>query len=134
MKNFEIEIKKTLNISDSDIDSLMVTALEGGINYWCGSATIKRNEDGTMFGLTPEYEKEVTYASDVISKGGTLVMVDVEEPEEVWELNLEKFLEGLAMAMEWAKIIDVAEFMDSHDAEYADVLIQNALFKTIVFG
>ena len=128
----KLTVKLSLEISDSEIDDLMVTALEGGINYWCGSATIKRNADGSIEGVDPE--SEVKYASDVISQGGTLILEDVEEPEEKWELNKEKFLEGLASAIEWAEVGSVESFIDGHDADWIDVLIQNALFKTIVFG
>jgi hypothetical protein len=134
MKTFEI--KKTLSITDSDIDGLMVTALEGGINYWCGSATIVRDKEGLIAGINGA--EGVIYASDVISKGGSLIMTDVEAEEgddtDPWELTQEKFLKGLAKAMDWAEVGTVDAFIDGHDAEWADVLIQYALFDEIVFG
>lgn len=129
MNKFEVKTKH--EISDEDIDGLMVTALEGGINYWCRSATIKRDEDGTMSGVTAE---GVIYASDVISKGGTLILTDVEEPDEKWELTLPLFLQGLTKAMEWGEFGSVSDLMDGHDAETVDVLIQYAVFNDIVFG
>ena len=46
-----------VRVSNEDIDDIMVSALEGGINYWCRKAEVKG-----------EYLRE--YASDQISSGG----------------------------------------------------------------
>jgi len=117
---------KKLEISNQDIDDLMVAALEGGINYWCERVKIievneKLHGNGEII------------ASDVISRGGKLKLFDAESEEE-WELDREKFIKGLEKTMEWGDFYSVQHLMDSHDAETADVLIQYALFDEITFG
>ena len=121
--------------TNENISDLMVAALEGGINYWAGSAEMKKdNVGGGYEGVSLEDEESLEYASDIIGIGGTLIITDAEDPTEKWELNKEKFLKGLEKTIEWGGFADAEELMDSHDAETADVLIQYALFDEIVFG
>ena len=116
----------TKEISNQDIDDLMVTALEGGINYWCGKATITKLPAGVKDG-------EEVIASDMISRDGVLTLFDAESADK-WELTREKFIKGLVKTIEWGDFGNVQNLMDGHDAETADVLIQYALFDEIVFG
>ena len=108
-----------LNITDQDIDDIMCTALEGGITYWCMKAEV----------IEDEYYGD--YASDQISKGGSLRLYG-EEDDEIFELTKEKFLNGLE---QWAKEhrttrIDPAMI----DADHADCIVQYALFGELVYG
>lgn len=126
MKKFEIEISTRLTVTEKDIDDIMVTALEGGINGWCNDAEV-----------VGEYLGE--FASDQISRGGMLKLYDAEE-DEVYELTLEKILHGIekAYAERWfaeygwcdGKVLDVSQI----DAEVADVIVQLAIFDDVVFG
>lgn len=123
---YEFEIKKTLKVTDEDIDDIMCTALEGGINYWCRKAKV-----------IGDYLGE--YASEQISKGGTLKLYDAES-DDTWELTKEKLLNGIKKAYEESYFADY-EWCDGHtidtcqvDAEVADVIVQFALFDEIVFG
>lgn len=112
-------------VSDEDIDDIMSAALDGGITYWCGKAEV-----------VGEYLGE--YASEQISRGGTLKLYDIEEPKTVYELTLDKFLNGLrlwlenerAFALTEAGRLDVGQI----DAAAADSIIQYALFCDIVYG
>jgi hypothetical protein len=125
---------KDLKITDEQISDLMVTALEGGINYWCGKTEMKKDVLGIGFdGVTLADDEEVVYGSDLIAKGGTLILHDAESSDK-WELNKEKFMVGLEKVMEWGEFESIEELMDEHDAETADVLIQFAIFNEIVFG
>jgi len=117
--DFEVEI------NPEDINDLMVTALEGGINYWCNEATIKDIPKGM--------EENIIYASDAIGYGGTLILFDYESDEK-HELNQEKFLRGVKMAMEHFDYGSFEDLFDNHDAETADCIVQFALFGEIVFG
>ena len=117
-----IKINKNHEISEQDLDYLMVAALEGGINYWCGECRIVKNPTG------------FEYASEVVAYGGTLEMIDVEEPDEKWTLTRTKLLKGVERGMEHYEYNSVQELMDSHDADTADVIVQYALFDEIVFG
>ena len=119
----EIEITKKFEISNEDITNLMVCALEGGINYWCGKAEV-----------TVQPIEDWNYASDVIALTNGVITLHDAESDDKWELTKEKFLKGLVKTMEWGDYKDVEELMDAHDAEVADVLIQYAIFDEIVFG
>ena len=111
-------------VSDEDIDDIMSAALDGGITYWC-----KRAE------VVGEYLSE--YASEQISRGGTLRLYDIEDGT-VSELTLDKFLNGLRL---WIENERTFEFTDAGrldvgqiDALAADVIIQYALFNDVIFG
>ena len=124
--NFEVEVHNTINVTAEDIDDIMCGALEGGITYWCGKAKIVGEPLGD-------------YASEQISRGGTLLLFDIES-DEVYELNREKLLNGIGKAYENGMFSDY-EWCNGHeldccnvDAEVADCIVQYALFGDIVYG
>ncbi len=121
-----LEITRKIKITDEDIDDIMVSALEGGICYWCRKAEV----------VEDEYYGE--YASDQISRNGSLRLYD-SEGDEVYVLTLDKFMRGLQLAFEqgyyhsyWldGDMLDTCQ-IDSIDA---DVIVQLALFGEVVFG
>lgn len=126
MENYNVEINKKYTVTPQDIDDIMVTALDGGINYWCRKAEV-----------VGEYLGE--YASDQISRGGSLILYDAESSDH-WELNLEKLLNGIQKAIEDNWFSDYDWYVDGEldccqiDAEVADTIVQLALFDDIVFG
>lgn len=115
-------------VTQEDIDDIMVSALEGGINYWCGKAEV----DGKYLG---------EYASEQISRGGTLILHDSEEDRKEL-LTKEKLLQGIRMYAEHPTSGDIFEIIDhelhvdcgSVDAEAADAIIQYAIFSEIFYG
>ena len=122
-KKFTVRAQIEVNLSQQDIDDIMVTALEGGINYWCRKAKV-----------VGEYLGEC--ASEQISRGGTLVLYDAESSDK-WELTLEKFLNGVKMYFEQGchvQVEDNAIDAGDIDAGDADCIIQFALFGKEVFG
>lgn len=78
----ELNINYKVEFDNECIDDIMATALEGGITYWCDDAEV-----------VGDYLGE--YASEQISRGGTLKLHDSEE-DKTYELTLDKFLVGLA--------------------------------------
>lgn len=124
MKKHSIEITAKIELSDEDVNDLMVCALEGGINYWCGLATAKLVPDGV------EYD----YLSELISKGGVIELTDAEDESEKWDLNLSKFMNGVKEVCRIRGFYSGQDLIDNHDAEVADMIIQFALFEEIVFG
>lgn len=126
MENYNIEVNKKYTVTPQDIDDIMVTALEGGINYWCRKAEV-----------VGEYLGE--YASDQISRGGSLILYDAESSDH-WELNLEKLLNGIQKAIEDNWFDDYGWYDNGVlytteiDGEVADVIVQLALFDDVVFG
>lgn len=123
-KKFPVHIEMDVTISQQDIDNLMCTALEGGINYWCREAKVV----GEFLG---------EYGSEQISRGGSLLLRDA-ETDERWELTLEKFLKGIELyikengrvMIEDFKLMDYGEL----DAGDADCIVQYALFGKLVYG
>ena len=123
---FFVNITKSVKVTAEDIDDIMCSALEGGINYWCCKAEVV----GDYLGEYPSVQ---------ISRGGTLKLHDAEE-DEVYELTLEKFLNGIELAIQhnyfaeygWCNgnELDTCQV----DAEVADCIIQLALFDDVIFG
>lgn len=126
-KKFSVEIKYTVELTVEDIDDIMVSALEGGINYWAQEAEVLK-------------EKRVAdWGHEQIARGGCLILHDIEDYEEKWELNLEKFLTGFKLWLEsggdkYGAVEDGKVDCCEIDAACADEIIQYALFGEIVFA
>lgn len=124
---FTVKAEVEAKLTAQDIDDIMVSALEGGITYWCCNAEV----------VGGEYLGE--YASDQISRGGSLMLYDAESNDK-WELTLEKFLNGVKLwlqngddryhALQKDGTLDTCEV----DGEMADLIVQYALFQEVVFG
>ena len=130
-KKFEVFAQIRAALTQQDIDDIMVSALEGGINYWCKRVVVQGDYLGE-------------YASEQISRGGRLA-VWLEEPFEddksCYILDLDKFLVGFKMWLENAHAnCDVIDNVDGSvdcgqiDATCADEIVQHALFGDLVFG
>lgn len=126
MENYTVEINKKYTVTPQDVDDIMVAALEGGIGYWCRKATV-----------VGEYLGE--YASEQISRGGSLILYDAESNDH-WELDLEKLLNGIQKTIEDGWFDDCDWYIDGEldccqiDGEIADTIVQFALFDDIIFG
>lgn len=126
MKNYFVTVDRKIKVTQQDIDDIMVTALEGGINYWCDRVKV-----------IGEYLGE--YASEQIARDGLLLLYDAESNEE-YQLSLGKFLNGLQKAIEdhWFEDYEWYEGDEldpcNIDADVADVIIQLALFDDVIFG
>ena len=123
---YHLSIERTIKLSDQDIDDIMAGALEGGINYWCCKAEV----------IEDEYLGE--YASEQISRGGSLRLYDSEE-DETYDLTLEKLITGFVAACkagygyDWFDnkgCVDTCNI----DADAADTIVQFALFGELVYG
>lgn len=130
-KKFEICTKITVYLTQQDIDDIMVSAFEGGINYWCRRVVVQ----GDYLGK---------YASEQISRGGKLA-IWLDEPFEddktCYVLDRDKFLAGFKLWIESdGDSYDAIEHSDGSvdcgqiDAVCADEIIQYALFGEVVFG
>ncbi len=123
---YHLSIERTIKLSDQDIDDIMASALEGGINYWCCKAEV----------IEDKYLGE--YASEQISRRGSLRLYD-SESNEVYELTLDRFITGFVAACkagygyDW---FDHKGCVDAYniDADAADTIVQFALFGELVYG
>lgn len=125
-KKYEVQAEIRVELTQQDIDDIMVAALDGGINYWCDEAAV---EGGEYLGK---------YASDQISRGGTLLLHDTDE-DAYRKLDLEKFLKGFKLWLENGG--DQYGAVQGHevdccniDAGCADEIVQYALFGEVVYG
>lgn len=77
------------------------------------------------------------YASDQISRGGTLKLYDLES-KDTWELTFDKFMTGLRLWLENERPFTIMNGVrldiGNIDAVAADSIVQYALFNDIVFG
>ena len=122
---YTLTVKKTITITNQDIDDIMCTALEGGINYWCNKVKV-------VGGYLGEY------ASEQISRGGVLVVCPIDQAP--CDLTKEKLLKGIQRAIdedvytnyEWYNTngIDTCNI----DADVADFIVQLALFGKVIYG
>lgn len=122
-KKYTVRPEIEVNLSQQDIDDIMVAALEYGIYYWCRKAEVVGKRLGK-------------YASDQISRGGTLILYDVESAQ-TWELTLEKFLKGVKLYFEQGCHVQIEDnTIDTCDidANDADCIVQFAIFGEVVFG
>lgn len=121
---FPVSFSVQVVLTPEDIDDIMVTALEGGINHWCDKAEVV----GKYLG---------EYASDQISRGGTLWLHSLED-NNVHVLTLNKFLDGVQQWLEKEKPFEIFNDyrldISAIDAPEADIIIQYALFYEIIYG
>ena len=132
-KPYEINLTLNVLVTDEDIDDIMVGALEGGINYWCGEAEV----------VGDKYLGE--FASEQISRGGELRLYDCES-DDSWVIDKEKILKGIQKWLEW-----VAKYENLNRAFYhekncirldccnidgrdCDKIVQYAAMGELVFG
>lgn len=127
-RKLEFELMFGVFVSGEDLDDIMTSALEGGINYWCNKVEV-------MGGYLGEY------ASEQISRGGILRLYDFVEGN--WEeLTREKLIKGLKKYIMKSATSDICEFINHEliidsclvDADVADAIVQYAVFGNIVYG
>lgn len=120
MKTFDITITKT--ITQEEIDDILATAFEGGIAHWCDGIRI----------LEPAVEKGVKYFSDVLTRGGTLALHDIEE--YVPSTGTYGKWHKLDLPMLLRALEDKPFNVDNYDAADADILVQRAIFGEYVYA
>lgn len=136
--NHTLKFKQEVEIKQERIHDLLVSAFEGGCNYWL---TIRADD------IRKESEKvngELNVENQIML-GATLHCYDKEEPEnKLGEITLVKIIKALiAMSCGEDRKLKKNEHLKTHfnnfitendDAETADVVIQIAVMGEIVFG
>lgn len=123
-KVFELRPELYVRVTQQDIDDIMATAMEGGINYWCDEAKVV------------EEKRVAEWGHEQIARGGVLILHDYQEDDSL-ELNLEKFLAGLKIYIENGGadcVFDDGIDTGKIDAEMADSIVQYAVFGELVYG
>tara|TARA_R110002110_G_scaffold240683_6_gene456934 strand:+ start:810 stop:1157 length:348 start_codon:yes stop_codon:yes gene_type:complete len=106
-------------IEDEQIDSWLVTAFEGGSNYWCTGVRVKYDD-----------YKGTKYASHCVSKGGIVIV------EGKHEITKQKMLDALVWMKKnkYTKMVDRLLDPGAYDAIDADVIFQVACFGKVIYG
>ena len=140
MDEITINIPMNLDVSGDDLDNILVTAFEGGSNYWIDKVEVR------------DY-KGCELASHVVSKGGAVwicldnnpVGAEIKDKEYYkWVINRKKLLRAISR---WfteyyyhRQIVKhnlemPSSFSDiDFDAGDTDIIIQLAIFKEVIYG
>lgn len=126
-KVLEVHAELAVRLTTENVDDIMVSALEGGINYWCSEAEVV------------EERRCGDWGHEQIARGGALILHDAESDNK-WTLDMEKFTQGFRLWLEngddryGAVSGDGTVNTGEIDGEMADLIIQYALFGEVVFG
>ena len=116
-----IDVSYTTSIINSFVEDILVTAFEGGINYWCTNV-IPENDS---------WPENVTYVSECLTHGTNIVIFEDDDGETIQHLlTMHKFLTGLEDYIRYKG----TSIFDDFDAADADCVIQFAIFGEIVYG
>ena len=134
MKKYYVDAKVKVGLTSEDIEDLVVTALCGGIGYWACLDNSRPEYESQ-----PEDEPVDAWTAKILMDGGTVYFLDEEDHGTVWELTLEKLLNGVKLYIEegydrYDAFTPGNVEMGSIDAECADMIFQLALFEELVFG
>lgn len=116
-----ITLKLEIPVKEDFIDDIMSAALEGGINYWTNGEPVQVTADDYM---------GAEFASEVISRGGGIIITDCEG--QTHALDLTHFLDGLALYLK--NDHSGTKVFENCDAIDADCIIQYALFGELIYG
>ena len=104
-KKFEVHAEITARLTQQDVDDIMVSALEGGINYWC--------------------RREEPFEDDK-----TCYMLDLDK----FLAGFKQWLENCYANCDVVDSTDGSVDCGQIDATCADEIVQHALFGDLVFG
>lgn len=121
-----IAIKMEMLVGYDQFEEVIVTALEGGSNYWylIDEKHIPPKEKYPM--LAPSQR-----VARAVWEGAVIPVHDAEDPETVLgDLSIENFKNNFASFIhEWVQIED-----QSGDAETADIILQFTVMGELTFG
>jgi hypothetical protein len=125
-----IEVKARVRIPEQKINDLIVSAVEGGSNYWA------------KFVFPKNYKDEYQSYEEIPMKAGEIEVFDIETDELLGVLNKATIQTGLQLMANCKDIkgkqVPCRHFKnlatDNEDAETADVFMQLAVMGEIVYG
>ena len=121
-------VNPVFDFSDDDMLDIISSATYD-ISYWGGvNNDTDEWEEARKELPGGTFEDRMYY---LLEHGHTVEMFDVEDPDEVWQLTLDKLLNGIKLAIQnghWTGNID------DIDGEVGDIVFQYALFSEIVYG
>ncbi|MCR8994599.1 hypothetical protein [Brevibacillus laterosporus] len=115
-------------LTEKDIEDIIVTAFEGGSNYWMGL-----DDSSDDMKAKPKGEPWSTWSTKLILEGKPVKLYDKEgtEDDRDWVITLDKLINGYKLNfIERPHDCD----LEQGDAGTADCILQYALFGKLVFG
>ena len=122
----EWTIAQPIKVTEKNIEDIMVTTIEGGINYWCERIKFKETR--------PAGEPASTWAAKQLIKGNA---VKIRDEDGEHDLTITKLIDGLLKFSQRVKCFDVYEGEidpSNTDASDADAIIQYALFCELKYS
>ncbi len=116
-KAFHFKVESS--VSAETIENIIVDSLEAQSTYWVGIDNTTEEWNNQPDGLPTSQ-----YATQLLLEGKTVVLFDIEDETERWELDLSKLLNGIGVAM--SKGYDIENC--------ADEVLQMALFGDLVYS
>ena len=119
-------------VFEYDDDSMVdiISAAVYDIGYWACIDNDTDTWNATSDSLDDDHTFEDVFYT-ILKNGYAVQLIDVEDCDEVWDLTLEKLLNGIRLSIQngyWnGKIDDI-------DGEVGDIVFQYALFSEIVYG
>ena len=132
-----VKINIDVELDDQFFEDVLVTAFDGGSNFWVDH--IKINHPG---GAKPSGIPTSMWAAQALNNGGTIQVYPTETIDETYRLDKSMFKDGVTL---WTKtnpssmeIINIGGKFTidpcNIDASDADTILQLALFRKVVFG
>lgn len=122
-------VTPTFKFSDEDMLDIISSATSD-IGYWGGV-----HDTNEYYEARDELSNDDRTYEDILyhmlKKGNKILIYDIEDELETWDLTLDKLLNGIKLTIEngyWTGN------MDDIDGEVGDIIFQYALFEEIVFG
>lgn len=124
-------VKVTINFPIGQIKNLLISALEGGSNYWY---QLDREEVRRI----NEYGKASMSFIDrlyVFLEGGNSIMIDdIEDDEELGQLSMKSIRKALRLMAKNSPHHFADAISEKDDATTADVFFQYAVMGEVKFG
>ncbi len=128
MEQTQIAVKVPENI----IEGILVTALEGGSNYWLRVDKVSEWKNTQPQRKEPNYLP--SYITTPLSKTGVLAVIDLEDKDKKLQLTREKIVSGLKVMAEKEPQHFGDMMKEDGDSTTGDVFLQCALFSEVKYG
>lgn len=136
MKKYDVRTANgIIKVTEDNIEDIMCTALEGGINYW---AYYNRNDREYLSYIESGDEPFSELCTKILLDGGWVWLIDSYK-DTYYSLTIDKLMTGIQRWIDCGYdmygAVDGDELdCGSIDSECADCIIQLALFGEIVYG
>jgi hypothetical protein len=131
--NHGIKLMSRFNLTHEHAADIMTTAIEGGVNYWCSSASYMDDELCSQIIESSDSNYPVYAIPEYWITGGMLLEEDEDgTPHGINLYKLNNALHNEELPLDVA--MRILKNDGSADAEDADLIVQVAIFGKVVYG